>query len=129
VHFILKFYSYFEFCIFGVGSYDCWSSVSVVYCTSQLVELFTAKPVGTWPDCCNVEMTFLRQKFLLAAHCSTLVPVSVDPLMNGQMGGGGLIMLVARYFQIIYIYIYIKRMPVLLHIKKKVEPVMVTYSV
>ena len=88
MHFILKFYSYFSFCIGGVGSCDCWSSVSVVYCTSQLVELFTPKPVCVWPDCCITEMTVLRQKFLFAACCSTLVPISVDPLMNGQTRGG-----------------------------------------
>ena len=60
----------------------------MVYCTSQLVELFTAKPVCTWPDCCSMEMTVLRQKFLFAVCCSTLVPVSVDPLMNGQTDRG-----------------------------------------
>ena len=69
----------------------------MVYCTSQLVELFTAKPVCTWPDCCSMEMTVLRQKFLFAVCCSTLVPVSVDPLMNGQTDRGTF-----RF----YVYIY-----------------------
>jgi hypothetical protein len=88
VHFILKVYSYFNFRSRGVGSCDCWISVSVVYCTRQLVELFTAKRVCSWSDCRNMEMMVLRQKFLFAARCSTLVSVTVDPLMNGKTEGG-----------------------------------------